>query len=140
MKYVQIVKKTSMMLSWCFIVNFFTYFTAFSSVSIVDIEQVNVMWDFSVLYIIPIMSIIVLNCKMLVYWNFTKTWIHSVNCEMKFNNFFILAEMKHYYFRWKPLDSSNTRFASFIKFAAWKKRTSKKNRRVKNISREMKQK
>ena len=38
-------RTTSAASIWCFYCWFWTYFTAFSSASIVDFEQVNVMWD-----------------------------------------------------------------------------------------------
>ena len=48
-KYVQInhkdIKTTSMTSFWCLYCWLLTYFTPFSSVSIVDFEQVNVSWN-----------------------------------------------------------------------------------------------
>ena len=40
-------RTTSMTLFWCFYCELLTYFTPFSSVSIVDFEQVSVGWDVS---------------------------------------------------------------------------------------------
>ena len=44
-KSVKYVPATSMKLFWCFYFEFWTYFTPFSGVSIVNFEQVNVSWD-----------------------------------------------------------------------------------------------
>ena len=41
------IRTTSMMSFWCFYWKLWTYFTPFSSVSIVEFEQVNVNWEVS---------------------------------------------------------------------------------------------